>query len=266
MNKQILVVLEGKKPETAIINKIDELFSLGLSVQIVFGANIYELYRSIHDDEFTKIEDLSFGINTFDLIKESSSETFTDYNTALLQDYTAQDFAFIYMFFDFDPWSATESRPLEIVKNMLELFNEPTEQGKLYINYPSIESFNHITDDFQDLYYQYSKDGAKYKTVAGQYVPEFKEYRQIMKISKSDLLDLIKLHLQKANFICNDAFAMPQSIDDIEQIKIFDKQFVFYKEEQKTYVLSSIPIFLLELFGLQKLKSFFEPETVDSTI
>lgn len=67
MNKQILVVLEGKKPEIPIVNKIDELLNLGLSIQIVFGANIYELYRSIHEDEFTRIQDLSIGINTFDL-------------------------------------------------------------------------------------------------------------------------------------------------------------------------------------------------------
>ena len=67
MNKRVLVVLEGKKPEIPIVNKIDELLNLGLSIQIVFGANIYELYRSIHEDEFTRIQDLSIGINTFDL-------------------------------------------------------------------------------------------------------------------------------------------------------------------------------------------------------
>ncbi|RTL12620.1 MAG: hypothetical protein EKK54_03075 [Neisseriaceae bacterium] len=255
MNKQILVILEGKKPDLAVINKISALLDLKLSVQIIFGANIYELYRSIHDDEFTKIEDLSFGINTFDLIKESGSETFKDYNHTFLQEYTAQDFAFIYLFFDFDPWSATESIPLSIVKNMLELFNEPTEQGKLYVNYPSIESFNHITDNFQYLYYHYQTGGDSYKNKAGKYIPEFKQYNQIKKINRSHLLELIRLHLQKANFICNNAFVVPDDIAEIEQVHIFDKQFIFYNQEQKTYVLSSIPLFLFELYGFERLKS-----------
>lgn len=57
MSKQILVVLEGKRPDLAVIDKISALLDLNLSVKIIFGANIYELYRSIHDDEFTKIED-----------------------------------------------------------------------------------------------------------------------------------------------------------------------------------------------------------------
>lgn len=253
MNKLVLVVLEGKNPDLAVINKISTLLNLELSVQIIFGANIYELYRSIYDDKFTKIEDLSFGINTFDLIKESGSETFKKYNHGILQGYTAQDFAFIYMFFDFDPWSAIESRPLSIVKNMLEIFNEPTEQGKLFINYPSIESFNHITDNFETLYYKYSKDN-KYKTVAGKYIPEFKQYRPIKDIDKNHLLELIQLHLQKANFICNDAFVLPADVAKIEQVDIFDKQFNFYSQEQKTYVLSSIPIFLFEMFGFERLE------------
>lgn len=254
MNKQILLILEGKKPDLAVINKISALLDLKLSVQIIFGANIYELYRSIYDDEFTKIEDLSFGINTFDLIKESGSETFKDYNHTILQEYSARDFAFIYLFFDFDPWSATESRPLPIVKNMLELFNEPTEQGKLYINYPSIESFNHVTDNFQDLYYQYQAGGDSYKKVAGSYTPEFKQFSQIKKIERIELLELIQLHLQKANFICNNAFVIPDDITEIEQVDIFDKQFIFYSQQQKTYVLSSIPIFLFEMYGFEKLR------------
>lgn len=254
MNKQILVILEGKKPDLAIINKISTLLNLELSVQIIFGANIYELYRSIYDDEFTKIEDLSFGINTFDLIKESDSETFKNHNYAILQNYTAQDFAFIYLFFDFDPWSATKLRPLPIIKNMLNLFNEPTEQGKLYINYPSIESFNHITDNFQDLYYQYQAGGDSYKKVAGSYSTEFKQYSQIKKINCRNLLELIQLHLQKANFICNNDFVLPNDITEIEQVDIFDKQFIFYSQEQKTYVLSSIPIFLFEMYGFEKLR------------
>ncbi len=255
MSKQILVVLEGKRPDLAVIDKISALLDLNLSVKIIFGANIYELYRSIHDDEFTKIEDLSSSVNTFDLIKESGSETFEDYNHVLLQEYTAQDFAFIYLFFDFDPWSATESRSLSIVKNMLELFNEPTEQGKLYINYPSIESFNHITDNFQHLYYQYQIGGDSYKKEAGKYILEFKQYNQIKKINRSHLLELIQLHLQKANFICNNAFAIPDDVTEIEQVHIFDKQFIFYNQEQKTYILSSIPLFLFELYGFERLKS-----------
>lgn len=255
MNKRVLVVLEGKKPEIAIVNKIDELLNLGLSIQIVFGADIYELYRSIYDDKFTKIQDLSFGINTFDLLKIASSETFISENKEIFKQYTAQDFAFIYLFFDFDPWSATESRPLPIVKNMLKLFNEPTEQGKLYINYPSSESFNHIADNFQHLHYQYQVGGDSYKKVAGSYIPEFKQYSQIKKINRSHLLALIQLHLQKANFICNNAFVMPDDIAEIEQVDIFDKQFDFYSQEQKTYVLSSIPIFLFEMYGFEWLKS-----------
>ncbi len=246
MNKQnILIILEGKNPEQGIIERINKLFGLELHINILFGSDIYKLYRAIEEDPIKDV----IALDTFELMKTSCDITLKDHNAKVFDNYTSSDFAWIYLFFDFDPWATTTKAPLPIIKDMLKLFNNPTEQGKLYINYPSVESFNHLTHDFQNSYYKYSKDGDSFKRVAGAYSQEKANFSHIKDITYKNLLNLIEQHLKKANLICNNKFEIPDDEDDISQHKLCHIQVEFYTTESKTHILSSIPIFIFELKG-----------------
>lgn len=74
------------------------------------------------------------------------------------------DFSEIYLIFDFDCQAPQyDDEKLQI---MLDFFDNETEHGKLYINYPMIESFKHfksIPDLDFNTYKVYKKDCIAYK-------------------------------------------------------------------------------------------------------
>ena len=48
----------------------------------------------------------------------------------------------IYLIFDFDPQDPNAD--FEILKSMLRFFNDSSSRGKLFINYPMMQSYRHI--------------------------------------------------------------------------------------------------------------------------
>ena len=119
-NELQLFVFEGNRAETKYVEKLEQNF-LGerISVKCVYDAEIYQLYKSLEK------EDLDFDM--VELLKERSKE-----NAELLKDYIRDSFAYIYLFFDYDAHStlADDSKIVE----MLNFFNDETENGFLYIS------------------------------------------------------------------------------------------------------------------------------------
>lgn len=233
MSKKILVVLEGVKPEKKITNIINThlLPQIELKDIVVYGNNVYKLYNDITKDPF------SDSLSTFELLEEYSDMA---QNGGFFDTYSKEDFAYIYLFFDYDPWDS--SFDYSKIDKMLEMFNNPTEQGKLYINYPSSESFVHITQDFYNSKYNRERDG-KYKTLVGNQSPNDLNYN---KISKELTLDVCKKHLIKANMICKDIVDIPQSVC---QKDLYNNQKDMYSDKKDIYILSNFPSFVLEFLG-----------------
>ena len=266
-NQNILIILEGIEPDQTIFIKINELLGLGFHINIIFGASIYELYRTIKTDPTAKIG----GLDTFELIKANHNTSTKSklINSKVFDNYTSSDFAYIYLFFDFDPWAAdaTKAKPLSEIKDILKLFNNPTSYGLLYINYPAVESFIHVTKNFQHSHYHY---------IPSEYIPGKNDYKNIVaksplidtnpyfrinKITYDKLIKLMELHLKKANFVCNNKHEIPDDESDTSQIKLCDIQYDFYTTESKIYIISSIPIFLFELKGPNLFNIFNEVHT-----
>jgi len=90
MSNNILFVFEGEKTEKQITNSLTKYFvnnDENTIVQSVYGNDIYELYKVIAQDE---------DLDTFALLKE------IDQNKDTLSSYNRNDFAEIYLFFDYD--------------------------------------------------------------------------------------------------------------------------------------------------------------------
>lgn len=117
----------------------------------VYGTDIYQLYRKItkeygekwFKDELSDV-DLPFLLskNTDDVC---SKNDFT--NIILVFDYERQD-----------PYFSEE-----IINNMVTYFSDSTDVGKLYINYPMIESYMDIHCLQRDDEYQYRKISSNYQ-------------------------------------------------------------------------------------------------------
>lgn len=97
---------------------------------VAFGTAIYELYEQLNDDLMLSLVGLLRSTGKIILKPGELSK---------------QAFSQIYLIFDFEPHYQKYSD--NKIKKMLEFFNDETENGKLYINYPMYEAAFYI-DDF----------------------------------------------------------------------------------------------------------------------
>ena len=259
-NELQLFVFEGSRAESKYVEQLERNF-LGkrISVKCVYDAEIYQLYKSL------KKEELDFDM--VELLKERSEE-----NAELLKDYTRDSFAYIYLFFDYDAHStlADDSK----IEEMLEFFDNETENGLLYISYPMVEAIRHYKDldSFKELTVKCKRANCAYKdscedVEACLAEPHYKQFsasdcRQdlcnINKYTNDVWQELIFAHVAKMNFLVNDVFAYPEKTE--LQSDIFYKQLEKHVNHKcpMVAVLSAFPIYVLDYFGVETLKKKLE--------
>ena len=235
MSNKILFVFEGESTEIQIINNLKNFFvNENVSLHCIYGGEIYQIYKQIKLDE---------DLDTFNLLKERSIE-----NKSILKDYNRDDFAEIYLFFDYDGHSIIADD--KKLNELLIFFNEETEKGKLYISYPMIEAIKHLKKEtsFKDIVAKCEK---AYKSeVACSCDEEFKNFNNY---TKENWEYIVNQHSKKANYVVNDNFIFPTSL--ISQNEIFEKQKEKYINiSENVAVLGSFPIFLLDYYGIDKFK------------
>lgn len=269
MPNNILFIFEGEKTEDAIAHVLKtHILKEDVIITCAFTSDIYSLYRVLKEDD---------DIDTFALLKEKPT------NKTRLETYHRDDFAEIYLFFDYDG-HATLAKDEKIegvvvngdtkLKELLELFDNETEKGKLYVSYPMVEAFRHIEnfDTFNDLCVKCKgrncinrnscgivEKCAKephYKTIVGT-----RSIPQLQNMNKYDdnlVKKLVKAHIQKMNYIVNDSDEFPIAI--INQTSIFDAQLGKYisLECPLVAVLSAFPAFILDYYGSAKTRKILE--------
>ncbi|MCD8386842.1 MAG: hypothetical protein LUD17_08120 [Bacteroidales bacterium] len=184
-------------------------------------------------------------------------------NDPTLQAYKASDFSETYLFFDYD-FHHSQLTIAEInrqLKEMLEYFNEETENGKLYINYPMVESIRYVKSLPDPEYLDYTVTRVESKnfkrlcaefTGFGSYdfllLPETKEIPQSkIETIKENWKHLIAMNIQKANHLVGKGHRTPNHKEDINQRAILKSQIEhFVLPFDSVSVLNSFPIFLYE--------------------
>lgn len=242
----ILCVYEGEKTEKQIFDNLRKnFFSDKDFVQVdmvgtAFCGCIYDLYK--------KLKTLDFDADIVQLLKEHLSKK----NCAFLDDYKRDSFSEVYLFFDFDPQRKTSEIEAAITE-MLEVFNDETGAGKLYINYPMVESLKDLKKINQccDSCFVSLSDIKEYKYVVSQR-SDFSDFR---KYNKEDWCHFCLHAAKKANCIVNGIYEEPSFSDFISklgQADIFEKHKIKFYQNEESIILNSIPLFLLEYFGLGK--------------
>lgn len=235
MSKKILFILEGESPERQITNSLHQYFATeNTIIKALYGTTVYSLYQKIAADE---------NLDTFNLVKE------IDANSEILANYTRKDFAEIYLFFDYDG-HASNAHDAKI-KEMLQIFNEETDKGKLYISYPMTESLKHIEDynTFPNSIAEI-KTGRKYKRIANTKCLDHLKHLRFYTLETWK--EITKLHLKKMNKIVNERFEMPTIL--IEQTIIFEHQLQKYIPNGYVSILSAFPVFLHDYYGNARLQ------------
>ena len=236
MSTKILFVFEGEKTERLITDNLTQFFvNENTVITCAYCKTIYNMYAEILCDE---------DLDTFNLVKDIEA------NKEVLKDFKRSDFAEIYMFFDYDGHATNASD--KKLNDLLSVFNNETEKGKLYISYPMVEALKHIEcfDAFKDLKVA-CQDLLCYKksvnTTCINGLMNFSHYN----------LDIWKkittTHLKKMNQIVSNSYEFPATI--IDQLAIFNKQLEKYINiDQTVAVLSAFPVFLHDYYGNEEIK------------
>lgn len=255
-NELHLFVFEGVRAESIYVDMLEQHF-LGkrISVKCVYDAEIYQLYKVLKEEEpdFDLVE----------LLKERNKE-----NAELLRDYTRDSFAYIYLFFDYDAHSTLADD--DKIVEMLNFFNNETENGLLYISYPMLEAIRHYKDmqSFKELTVKCKRANCPYKEECDEVEtclkePHYKkvsasecqpQFTNINKYTKEVWQELIRAHVSKMNYLVNDVFDLPIQIE--LQSVIFSKQMEKHINHKcpKVAVLSAFPIYVLDYYGIETLK------------
>lgn len=239
----IAIISEGEKTEKQIINNLQRNFPT-FSNKIIFlsyKTNIYKLFKEIERDE---------DIDIINLLKErqiKANEVREDVQEIDVSNINSDDISQIYLFFDYDGHDPEYSN--EKISQMIEIFNNETENGKLYISYPMVEALKHIKKDNLDVnnYLVEAKTRINYKNLVSLNT----DYENLLTLSKRNWLFIISENLKRCLFlfeITNINYEIYSNM--INQESIFNKQLDKYiSKEEKVLVLSAFPFFLIEYFG-----------------
>ena len=125
-------IVEGEAREPLIIDNISKVFFNHGNFEIITlpaGENIYMLWKKLKEDDF--------DTDIIEVLRESNKGI-----REQLADLTRDDFSEVYLFFDYNAHQTNlgKSDDANVVNQMLESFNNETENGKLYISYPMVEA------------------------------------------------------------------------------------------------------------------------------
>lgn len=129
---KILVLVEGEKTDYKLMDRLLQMYGIGESHKIVsYNTNIYTLYNQMFRNGDPE------SVDILQILKEHES----DETKKKIFDYRYSDIPLI---FDLDPHDPafTADKILEIVS----FFVESSDMGKLYLNYPMVETFYHMKD------------------------------------------------------------------------------------------------------------------------
>lgn len=243
MSSIILCVTEGEKTEVKVLERLQAEF-LDQPIEIIcFGTNIYQLYRKVKD------EDIEF-LTTYEILQEISQERRGKRDDVLSQ-YSQIAIAEIYLFFDYDGHDNLAAKYPECIEKMLDIFNNETENGKLYISYPMVEAFKHpiIKDEIYDI-----SQGSTYKNYVSKICPEQLNKFINRPLNKKDWSNYFIEHMKAINLLVRNDFSYPSDYlhinDSFTQVGIYENQVAKYvKPKNHILVLTPFALFLIEYLG-----------------
>ena len=208
MNDKILFIMEGDKPDKQLLETLLDAYKNVLdydgdssNVKVSYKNNIYSLYSELKEldngeDEFADL---------FPIVQKKDSN---------LSTHSRDEFSAIYLFFDLDIHGQQDV--FDELKEMVETFDNETENGKLFISYPMVETTK-ICDKKEGLF----KKDRKLFSLGNCKKGGFKQFASDHKKSaiKTDSLEnwniICKENYLKANWILNN----DDSIPDIHYLK-----------------------------------------------
>lgn len=274
----ILFIFEGGVREPALYKTMKYLFlsdSIKDDIIVSYCSNIYSLYQKMKD--LAAFDDSVDSADIVAVLKEQLANS-PNQQDELAKIESSDSISEVYLFFDYDLKRIDELNKLSVeeqnlqIKELLDYFDNETEHGKLFIDYPMVESIRYFKKELPDEdYVTYVTDmfiGKAFKKEAAEtFYPSLqfitfnlnKSNELKIPLNKEKELDLDKinrvktnwlfikeLNVKKANYICSGTNDFPETKDKINQQNIFTGQIEKYLPDGKIAILNSFPLFLYE--------------------
>lgn len=241
MNKKILFIVEGFRDSNYVKSIVKEM---GLNVEVFpVQANIHMLYSQLEKEDF--------NLNIVDTLLELNGVNQEDKEMLKRE----APFVYTYLLFDMDPHHSNRpiNENISNIEKMLSYFTDETDNtvGKLYINYPMIESlWDYDKDDYEEYKDRMvaTENVKDYKTIVG----ERGNPQNPSKYSLSLYKELCLLNIKKAELIVNNSWSKPSYsvyLSDLSQIRILLSERELIHLDGKIRVLSSLPLFMADYWG-----------------
>ena len=256
----ILFVFEGKEREVNIFNALKELYFSNdeVIVEFTYNTGFHTLYKNL------KKNDMSL----FRVLQEASKKRKDD----KLGGYDEDDFSEVFLVFDYD--FHNKSIPLEQwnknLEEMLDYFDDETRNGKMYVNYPMVESIRYTKLLPDKDYYKYTVKRDECMKAKGKPESGFKylaasfsayvglDFIQVTDEKTADEKQgvrrnwdcLKRQNVAKAHYLCDGRNTYPRKKTIFTQAAIFEKQCKKYVNTKtcRVSILNSFPIFLYDYF------------------
>lgn len=242
----ILFVFEGQKAEPMVFRSLEQLFFSGEEVRMVkCSYDLPTLYKRLKDNGYDLFRSLPLSENGIEVPEDARLDTL---------------FSQIFLFFDYDFQNRMGIDRLNgILKEMLDFFDNETDNGKLYVNYPMVESLKYTKTLPDANYWRYTVSRAicvehRFKSEAETFAcAEAKGYKFIdlsrtsEDIVKNNWMLLKAQNVRKANYIISGKNAWPANKEDVSQYALFKAQNAKYvSTNDEVAILNSFPIFIYD--------------------
>lgn len=240
-------IVEGEAREPLIIHNISGQFFRRANFKIITlpaGMNIYMLWKKLKEDDF--------DTDIIEVLREEHGEL-----ERQLSGIRRDDIAEVYLFFDYDGHQNNLGKAAadDVLEQMLESFDNETENGKLYISYPMVEALR----DFEEgrcgngsaCFVPLSELGNyKYMSAKRSFYPSFKDYD--IAVWKT----LVEVFAMRISCLMGHSrmLTYEQYTAEISPLTIYKKQ-THEIAALRVFVVSAFPEFLVDYFGVRLWKT-----------
>ena len=236
-------IVEGEVREPQIIDNISKVFFTHKNYKIITlpaGQNIYMLWKKLKEDDF--------DTDIIEVLREEHIEL-----EKQLEGLNRDNFSEVYLFFDYDGHQNNLGNDIDenVIEQMLISFNNETENGKLYINYPMVEALRDFRTGIcgsKENCFVSSEELGKYKFLSIRNVdfPQFKMYdfqvwQAVIEVFSMRLSCLMN---QSAVITYNQYVEI---VTPLEIFKLEEKEIL----KNRVFIISAFPEFLLDYFGVK---------------
>ena len=249
---KVLFVLEGEQPEGNIVARLQRAFPEELAdlsedlVKIIFKSNIYSLYGKLKDDE-------DF-LDVVEVLKEQHTDN------EELQKLDREAVSQVFLFFDLDIHGLAQpiQQSCEQLEELLNFFDNETENGKLFLSYPMVEVVNicdrsnGLMSDDRKLFKICDCEGDGFK----HFVNDLnRDSKTICRANcRENWLIICKANYEKAKWLMHlTSEELSSVLGQMQQVVILQHQQVLIKQDNIVATLSAFPFFLLEYVGAGKI-------------